>query len=225
MSKPRVITRHVLHAGHAVAPGSELPPGWRLARATPAMAAELAALHLAAMPDDLLPSLGLSLLARHFWPRLLASPYGDTWVLLDAERRLAGFCVMACQRLPLRLSFYADAGFCVAMLARLLARPRILLQSLAVLAAPLRLQRPISQVPAELVLLAVRADSRGRGVGQALLQHALHELGPLACLVKTASADARRFYQRAGFVSCGRELRNSRSLHLLVRRWSPQPSL
>lgn len=223
-AKPRVVTRHVLRPGHAVASGSALPPGWRIARATPALAGELAALHLAAMPDDLLPRLGLSLLARHFWPRLLISPYCDTWILLDAERRLAGFCVMACQRLPLRLGFYADAAFCAAMLARLLCRPLILLHSLTVLAAPLRLQKPIGQVPAELVLLAMREDSRGQGGGQILLQHALRELGPVACLVKTASADASRFYQRAGFVCCGRELRNNRSLHLLVRRWSTLPS-
>lgn len=177
------------------------------------------------MPDDLLPRLGLPLLVRHFWPRLLASPHGDTWVLQDADDHLAGFCVMACRRLPLRLGFYTDAGFCLAMLARLLLHPRVLLQSLVVLAAPLRLQRPIDEVPAELVLLAVRADSRGQGTGRVLLQHALRELGPQACLVKTASEDARRFYQRAGFVSCGRELRNSRSLHLLVRRWSPLPMI
>lgn len=221
----RLVTRQVLRPGQVVVDdGGPPPPGWRLRRAVPAQAGELAALHLAAMPDDLLPRLGLSLLCRHFWPRLIASPQGDTWVLHDDQGRLAGFCVMARHRLPFRLSFYTDVGFCAAMLVRLLRHPRALLQSLGMLAAPLRLQRAIDEVPAELVLLAVREDCRGQGAGRLLLRHALRELGPRACLVRTASEDARRFYQRAGFVMCGRELRNSRSLHLLVRRWSPLSS-
>lgn len=217
---PRVVTRQVLRPGQTFEVEPALPPGWRIVRATPDQGHELACLHLATMPEDLLPSLGLSLLANHFWPRLLVSPYGDVWALRDGDNHLAGFCVMARQRMPLRLRFYGDATFCLAMLARLLCRPRVLMHSLAVLVAPLRLQRSLDQVPAELVLLAVREDCRGAGWGRMLLQHALRELGPVACLVKTASEDARRFYQRAGFTCWGREIRDTRSLHLLVRRWS-----
>ncbi len=201
-----------------------LPAGWRLLRADQALVEALARLHRDSMPDDLLPRLGHSLLRCHFWPRLLQSRHGDTWALLDEHDDLAGFCVMARERMPLRLSFYADPGFCAAMLVRLLFRPRVLLHSLMVLAAPLRLQRPLDEVPAELVLLAVREENRGQGVGRWLLQHALRELGPVACLVKTASDDARRFYQRAGFACWGRELRDTRSLHLLVRRFAVVPS-
>lgn len=214
----------MLRSGLPVVSAGALPPGWTIRRAEPAQAGALAAMHLATMPDDLLPRLGLSLLATHFWPRLLRSPYSDTWVLLDNGQHLAGFCVMARSRMPFRLSFYSDAGFCLQMLLRLLTQPRVLLHAMTVLAAPLRLQRPIDEVRAELVLLAVRDGCRGQGVGRGLLQHALQALGAQACLVKTASEDARRFYQRAGFVSCGRELRNHRSLHLLVRRRSPLPT-
>lgn len=224
-SQTRFVTRHVLRPGA----NSEdqpvlLPTGWQLVRAGLTLSTALARLHRESMPDDLLPRLGSSLLEQHFWPRLLQSRHGDTWALLDDRGELAGFCVMARERMPLRLSFYADPGFCAAMLVRLLCRPRVLLHSLMVLAAPLRLQRSIDEVPAELVLLAVREESRGAGVGRWLLQHALRELGPVACLVKTASDDARRFYQRAGFASWGRELRDTRSLHLLVRRFSVLPS-
>lgn len=194
-----------------------LPAGWSLQRAGHDDVPALAILHRQLMPDDLLPSLGLSLLAGHFWPRLLALPQAETWLLRDAEGAVAGFHVVASERMACRIAFYCDFRFCLAVLARLLLQPRVLLHGISVLLAPLRLQQPLDRVPAELILLGLRPDCQGRGLGRVLLQHALQRLGPVACLVKTASESTTRFYQRAGFEPWGRELRDARSLHLLVR--------
>lgn len=195
----------------------ELPPGWRLCAATPAHLERLVDMHVELMPDDLLPSLGRSLLASSFWPRLLSSPHAQVWVALDADAEAAGFAVMARRRLALRLGFYADAAFCLQMLMRLLRHPARLWRGVVTLLAPIRLRMPLGPVPAELILLGVTPAAQGKGVGRQLLLYALHEVGPVACLVKTASDDARRFYQRAGFVSQGYELRDIRPLHWLVR--------
>lgn len=195
-----------------------LPVGWRLLAAEPRHLDALARLHAGLMPEDLLPSLGGDLLREAFWPRLLSSPHAQVWVIERDDGEVVAFAVMAMRRLALRLGFYRDAAFCLRMLGRLLLQPRWLWRGMITLLAPIRLHAPLGPVPAELILLGVHPEAQGQGLGQWLLRHALQAIGAVACLVKTASDDARRFYQRAGFVSQGRELRDIRSLHWLVRR-------
>lgn len=213
------LSRHVHWPGahERRAPLPALPAGWRLLAAEPRHLDQLVDLHARLMAEDLLPSLGSGLLRDAFWPRLLRSPHVQVWVVEQPAGEVAAFAVMATRRLALRLGFYADAAFCLQMLMRLLRHPLRLWRGLITLLAPIRLRAPLGAVPAELVLLGVHPDAQGQGLGQLLLQHALQAIGPVACLVKTASDDARRFYQRAGFVSQGRELRDIRSLHWLVR--------
>lgn len=208
---------HWPRAHELAAPLPALPAGWRLLAAEPRHLDQLVALHARLMADDLLPSLGQGLLRDAFWPRLMRSPHVQVWVIEQADGEVAAFAVMATRRLALRLGFYADAAFCLRLLGRLLLHPLRLWRGLVTLLAPIRLRAPLGAVPAELILLGVHPSAQGRGLGQQLLQHALQAIGPVACLVKTASDDARRFYQRAGFVSQGRELRDIRSLHWLVR--------
>ena len=62
-------------------------------------------------------------------------------------------------------------------------------------------------VPAYLQILAVAEGQRGRGVGQALLRHVeadAYRRGPnlFLCCVNT-NVDARRFYDREGYVEVG----------------------
>jgi len=194
-----------------------LPAGWRLREAAPCHLDQLVDLHALLMAEDLLPSLGAGLLRDAFWPRLLRAPQARVWVIEQPAGEVAAFAVMTTRRLALRLGFYADVAFCAQMLMRLLLHPLRLWRGVVTLLAPIRLRAPLGQVPAELILLGVHPEAQGRGLGRLLLQHALRDIGPVACLVKTASEDARRFYQRAGFVSQGRELRDIRPLHWLVR--------
>ncbi len=64
---------------------------------------------------------------------------------------------------------------------------------------------------AELLLIAVRPDHRGRGIGRALLRRSIAEAttrgAARLCLEMRAGNDATRLYVSEGFVQCG-ERRN-----------------
>lgn len=79
----------------------------------------------------------------------------------------------------------------------------------------------------DLAMLFVHADARGRGVGRALLTHAVRELGVRTVDVNEQNEQAVGFYAHSGFTVTGRsetdgEGRPYPLLHLARRPESPE---
>jgi ribosomal protein S18 acetylase RimI-like enzyme len=154
--------------------------------------ATLAALHAGSLPDDFLPSLGLEFLERVYYPATFGSPHGVHLVARTGQRAI-GFVTIAHQTSAftgdvLRGHLLQLAGCALAAAAR---RPAHLLLSAEVLWSVIT-ARP-DPIEGEIVLIAVSADARGRGVGKALVREALEYLRRHRvpqCRTKTLAANA-----------------------------------
>lgn len=167
------------------------PPGAVLwSGAGPATAADLAGLHIANLPDSTLTLLGQYWLGEAYG-YFATSKFERVWVTADAEDRLAAVALLsvAPHSLGRRLLWHSGLWW----------RPwrwwRWLLRAQAG-SAP-------RSVP-EIVLLFVRADCRGRGLGTKLVaacaQHcSTGGLPAPAVFVPEADERAREFYRRSGF--------------------------
>lgn len=153
----------------------------------------LAALHAAALPDDFLPSLGAAFLERVYYPATFESPHG-VHLVARAGQQAIGFVTIAHKTSAftgdvLRGRFLQLARCAVVAASR---RPAHLLQSAEVLWSVIA-ARP-DPIEGEIVLVAVSADARGRGVGKALVHEALGHLrshGVAQCRTKTLAANAQ----------------------------------
>jgi ribosomal protein S18 acetylase RimI-like enzyme len=160
--------------------------------AVPAQASDLARLHRDALPADFLPSLGADFLEQVYYPATFRSAHGANLVAL-ADGRPAGFVTIAHDspaftrdvvntNLP-ALAFYAARAA--------LRRPAHMKLSVEVGWSAL-FGRPDS-LPGEIVLIAVDAAHRGRGIGKALVAGALDYLrahGVDRCRTKTLAVNA-----------------------------------
>ena len=159
--------------------------------AEPRQAAELAAIHRGALPGDFLPSLGADFLERVYYPATFRSPHGVNFIATEAGRAV-GFVTIAHDSSRFtrdvvtgqwpRLAYFAARAA--------MRRPSHLLVSLQVVRAAL-LDRP-DPLPGEIVLIAVDAGHRGRGIGKALVAAALDYLknhGVDRCRTKTLAAN------------------------------------
>ncbi|MBS4100855.1 acetyltransferase [Tsukamurella paurometabola] len=75
----------------------------------------------------------------------------------------------------------------------------------------------------DLAMLFVHDDARGRGVGRALVDHAVRELGVRTVDVNEQNAQAVGFYAHSGFVVTGRSATDGEGrpyplLHLVLER-------
>lgn len=186
----------------------------------------LASLHAAALPADLLPRLGRDFLLKRFYPFALASPHAftlaaeqdgevlgfvmftqDTPAFMRQLRRLAPFMLVAAlTRFPRDLSVLAELARC----------------GLGFRSDTEGLPGAPEACP-ELFVIAVAQESRGAGVGSALVREGLARLSEtqagasLGCLVKTSSGQAYEFYSRLGFRAAGFEWRGTRAMRVLYR--------
>jgi len=161
-------------------------------RATTRDIAALAALHTGSLPDDFLRSLGLGFLERVYYPATIESPHGALLVARAGQRTI-GFVTIAHKTSAfaghmLRGHLLELAGCALAAAAR---RPAHLLLSAEVLWSVI--MAPPDPIEGEIVLIAVSADARGRGVGKALVREALEYLRRHSvpqCRTKTLAANA-----------------------------------
>ena len=172
-------------------------------QATARDAPELATLHATALPDDFLPSLGAEFLERVYYPATLESPHGVHLAAREGQRAI-GLVTIAHKT----SAFTGDVlrgrllqlARCAVVAA--LRRPAHLLQSAQVLWSVIT-TRP-DPIEGEIVLIAVSADARGRGVGKALVRAALAHLrrhSVAQCRTKTLAANVPviGMYERLGW--------------------------
>lgn len=199
------------------------PPAVRLAG--PGEAARLAAVHLAALPGDVLPRLGRAFLERTFYPLILAHA-GVDCLVAEAEGRVAGLLVLAWNSGQLTAAVGARRTAVALALARRVLRDPLLAVDVAFTALGTRagLSAPAAGLAAapEIYVLAVAPGAQGQGLGAALVKAALARLGrrdpaPRLVAVKTGTEAARRFYEKHGFRLVGREGRGRVRPFVLVR--------
>jgi ribosomal protein S18 acetylase RimI-like enzyme len=160
--------------------------------AEPGHAPALASIHFGALPGDFLPSLGADFLERVYYPATFRSAHGAN-LMVTAAGRPVGFVTIAhdspgfsrdlVTRAWLRLAYFAARAA--------IRRPSHLRLSLEVVGAAL-FGRP-DPLPGEIVLIAVDAGHRGRGIGKALVAAALEYLrrhGIDRCRTKTLASNA-----------------------------------
>lgn len=171
--------------------------------AEPHHAAALAAIHRNALPEDFLPSLGQYFLERVYYPATFRSSHGANFIAVESGRPV-GFVTVAHDSPAFTRDVVAGhwprLAYCAARAA--IRRPAHLRLSLAVVGAALF--GGADPVPGEIVLIAVEAGHRGRGIGLALVAAALQYLkrhGVARCRTKTLAANASviAMYIRVGW--------------------------
>jgi ribosomal protein S18 acetylase RimI-like enzyme len=178
---------------------------------------EMAQLHAAALPDDLLPRLGEGFLARTVYPLALAMPTCTVWVS-RAERGLTGVAIFTTDAPAFTRALTSNrVRPAVAALGAVLRRPSIA----SALWAHVRGTQTIwsdvgfrDREHAELYVIATHPEARGTGVGTSILRAGLDAL-PGDCLVRTSAPRARDFYLKHGFAEVGSERRGSREFSVL----------
>lgn len=165
--------------------------------------AAVAQIHFESLPNDFLPSLGLTFLKSAYYPAASASPFAANLVAVEAKR-VVGFVTIAhdsgrfshdiLRREWPRIMWYA---------LRAAARdPRHVFLSAQVLSSVL-LSRP-DPVKGEIVLIAVDVQCRGKGIGKELVRASLAHLARHnvdTCRTKTLADNAGviRMYEQIGW--------------------------
>ena len=164
--------------------------------------AEAAAIHVEALPDDVLTMLGESFLTS-LYQGIARRPGGFIHVA-ERDGVIVGF-----------VSGATDAGvvgrgairqqwlsLMVSATARVLTRPSLILRALDVFRR--RSRRDEANTRAELLSIAVRSPYRGQGVGHALLESFNQEMRRRSVdfyqVTTTGGPEVQAFYTKAGFV-------------------------
>jgi ribosomal protein S18 acetylase RimI-like enzyme len=179
--------------------------GVRIRPARPDDVSAIARLHRRTMPTAFLPSLGEGFLRGLY--RSLVSERGTSTLVADLAGRVVGFAAGTTSVRGSYRRFVVRRGLPAAVSAvPALVHPGVLRRGWETARYPARAER----LPdAELLAIAVDPSWGGRGVGRALAEGVLRELGDLGAgeakvVVATANARANRFYERIGFRSVER---------------------
>jgi ribosomal protein S18 acetylase RimI-like enzyme len=167
---------------------------------------EVARLHAAALAGDFLPSLGEPFL-RVFYRAALES--GMAFGFVDTVgKRVRGFVLGSLDTSSLfrQVVLRAAPELGRAALPALLKRPGLLLKVAETFLYPAREAEVRDKT--ELLVIAVEAEARSRGLGAALVQalnsaFRQHRARSYKVTVLQSNAGANRFYQRLGFQLCG----------------------
>jgi GNAT superfamily N-acetyltransferase len=164
--------------------------------------ADVAAIHVEALPGEVLSLLGESFLAS-LYRGIARQPGGFTHVA-ERDGAIVGFVSGATDagivsRAAIRQQWVSLA---VAATARVVTRPSLMIRALEVFRR--RSRRDEANTRAELLSIAVRAPYRGEGVGRALVESFDTEMRrrhvDFYQVMTTGGADVRAFYTKAGFV-------------------------
>jgi ribosomal protein S18 acetylase RimI-like enzyme len=176
----------------------------------PIQAAHIAAaahIHAEALAGDFLPSLGEPFLSR-FYKTVLNEGLGFGFVQLE-EAGINGFVIGSVDTSSLFRKAVLSAGIRMGMdaLPAILRRPALLLKVLETFLYPGRESFVVER--AELLVIAVAANQRGKSVGRELVQALNDEfrkqgVQSYKVTVLNSNDSANRFYQHLGFHRAGR---------------------
>lgn len=151
----------------------------------PEEASKVAAIHMATLPDDFLPSLGYSFLANTFYPSIIDNPYADVLVSVR-DGDVVGFVLVAHQPNNYLDWFVKNSFFSLAFaLAKLtVKKPRRLIEALAIRYKKI----PIFPGSGEIAEIAVDPEVQQSGIGVKLVlavNSYLSQKAIFSCFTKT----------------------------------------
>ena len=166
---------------------------------------EVVRIHSESLPQDFLPSLGIDFLAKIFYPNTLNSPLGITFVkTIDGE--VAGFLTLAYKsnlflKNIILKNFYRTI---IIFFKKMFLTPLFLRECLDIFFQVFLKEKEYKESP-EIVVIAVKKNFRGMGVGQELVNYVKEHLknkGFNKLFVKTLTSNlsAIKLYEKTGGV-------------------------
>lgn len=184
---------------------------------------DIAEIHSAALPGDLLPRLGRRFLRNVFYPSVVDSK--RALVIVQEELgKICSFIVFAYDSEAITKEVTSRRTVMAAYVFAALLRDILLLGELLSHARGFRtellsdIDASIYKIP-ELFVMATAPEYQSQGRGGKLLDRGIEILSKThtKCLVKTSSRQAKEFYERHGFREIGSEYRGTRQVLLLLR--------
>jgi len=154
---------------------------------------EVARIHYESLPQDFLPRFGIKFLEKIFYPGVLKSPFGTTFVEI-VDNKVAGFLTLAYKNnLFLKKIIFTNPQWLVLLsLKKLFSNPLFLKEGFDILLHSLIKERnDYGELP-ESVILAVKKEFRGRGIAKKLIDHGkkhLKSLGLNKFMVKVLNSN------------------------------------
>ena len=185
---------------------------------------QIAAIHSNALPNDLLPQLGINFLSHYFIPTCLRSKNCFILVNGNIKKGISAFVIFAydTNKLTREVTAY-KIPLLIATLKAIIKKPRFIKETLAFIRNQKQLinikDLDISALP-ELYIIATDSSHQRQGHGSKLLNIGLDMLqsqGHKGCIVKTALAAATQFYLKHDFKPIGIEYRGTKKFNILLR--------
>jgi ribosomal protein S18 acetylase RimI-like enzyme len=183
--------------------------------------ARIAELHLKALPQDLLPSLGIEFLKFVYYPAVIESSFSKVFVL-EKDGVPVSFVVFATDTSELAKIIKEDKlSILTAIIKKSFTNPRIPLNILGFILGKVFWEETIQDTfhMPELYSIVTEPSEQSKGYGKLITLKGLESLsrlnGKTGCIVKTSSDGAFRFYQRIGFRKVGYEKRGKNILNIL----------
>jgi len=153
---------------------------------------DVVATHRAALPDDVLPTLGIEVL-RIYYTQALAD--GSQYLFgVEVEGKIVGFCLLSVGHVGL-LQMFRDFKVILALLRLAILHPWVLYNALMQTLYGL----PLEDGTAEISFIAVSPEAQGASHGTAMLGHAAQyccQHGIAYIRTKTANEKLRDYYVR-----------------------------
>lgn len=163
----------------------------------------IAEIHYKSLPNDYLPSLGLSFLRKVYYSGAFNSPYGHVYVY-QHKKKIVGFINIAWNNSKfLKYIFFRKIHWIVFIFfTRVLWNVKLLKNSIEILFN--LFQTKMQNLP-EIVFIAVQKEYRGKGIGKKLVLHSIEYLKKLklnCCVTKTLSSNLNviHMYKKIGGV-------------------------
>lgn len=189
--------------------------------------ASIAQIHFRSLPGTFISLLGNDYLASRFFPKVVASKYGNTFVA-EIEGSICGYITIATNG-KLFENDISKLDFLdyIFILSSTIKHPQIAKDLLAIIiGSKFHFLNDFSVKifhRHELFAIAVSPSLQNEGIGFKLMKHAFEEMGinhenNRPCYVKTHSVEAENFYvKKGGFKKIGTEIRGSTKFQILYR--------
>jgi ribosomal protein S18 acetylase RimI-like enzyme len=180
-------------------------------------------IHIRALPDDLLPKLGIDYLSNEFYPKVVLSP--DALVLVEENSGIVrGFCIFALNSLKLTQQVTSNKLLLGYYFFLALLKDIRFISDLGPFIFGSRYEladgenEEVLHMTPEIYIIAVSPDFQKMGVGKEIVKVGFNQLvgKKSRCLVKTSSIKSKEFYLHLGFTQIGLEFRGKKILYILI---------